>query len=310
MEGPRARFEKEFIFAAIAELTSERGRSGYLIYGSRWIADGLGRNGGRFRSGRTEGAAGSRGQPGSIGNTPAGRSGSAFREYLRKCAMKFDVVLIGDFRVPGGTSRQASNAIAALHRAGLSVGLVGVQLPHARGPKPLDPLVRERVFLGEAKVISPARHPTIEAGLVMFENPRAFLEPPEAFFRIEATTALMTVHFPLRDGKSRPTFDPERVLEVCRGITDAEVVWAPVSPLVRRLLRRGSLFSAADRAGSSEHRFGMRMPPGEPSSAPFPLLAGIRDRRRTSGPPHGRTSSKSIPIRLKFPSECSASASM
>ena len=55
--------------------------------------------------------------------------------------MKFDVVLVGDFRVPGGTSRQASNAIAALHSAGHSVGLVGVQLPHARGPKPLDPLV-------------------------------------------------------------------------------------------------------------------------------------------------------------------------
>ena len=89
-------------------------------------------------------------------------------------------------------------------------------------------------------MISPARHSTIEAGLVIFENPRAFLEPPEVFFRIETTRALMTVHFPLRDGKSRPTFDPERVLEVCRGITGAEVVWAPVSPLVRRLLLEGA----------------------------------------------------------------------
>ncbi len=149
--------------------------------------------------------------------------------------MHFDVVLLGDFRVPGGTSRQASNQIRVLHGAGYSVGLVSVELPHAKGKKPIDPLIRARLSLGEATMIRDG-FDDLSASLVIFENPRAFQEPPAKAPKINAAHAIVTVHFPLIDGAGRQTFDPAAVAQVCGQITEAPLVWAPVSNLTRRLL--------------------------------------------------------------------------
>jgi UDP-N-acetylglucosamine:LPS N-acetylglucosamine transferase len=149
--------------------------------------------------------------------------------------MHFDVVLIGDFRVPGGTSRQASNQIRVLHRAGYSIGLVNVELPHAKGKKPIDSLIRARISLGEATLVRNG-FDELSASLVIFENPRAFQEPPADDIRVDARRALIAVHFPLVDGAGQQTFDPALVAQVCGQITDAPVVWAPVSNLTRRLL--------------------------------------------------------------------------
>ncbi len=150
--------------------------------------------------------------------------------------MHFDVVLIGDFRVPGGTSRQASNQIAVLHRAGYSVGLISVELPHAKGKKPIDSLIRARVSLGEATIIRNGFE-DLSASLVIFENPRAFQEPPAEAIKIAAARAIITVHFPLIDGDGQQTFDPAAVMQVCGQMTEAPLVWAPVSNLTRRLLK-------------------------------------------------------------------------
>jgi UDP:flavonoid glycosyltransferase YjiC (YdhE family) len=150
--------------------------------------------------------------------------------------MHFDVVLIGDFRVPGGTSRQASNQIRVLHRAGYSVGLISVELPHARGKKPIDSLIRARISLGEATIIR-GGFEDLSASLVIFENPRAFQEPPAEALSIEATRAIIAVHFPLIDGTGAQTFDPAQVAQICAQITDAPLAWAPVSNLTRRLLK-------------------------------------------------------------------------
>jgi UDP:flavonoid glycosyltransferase YjiC (YdhE family)/glycosyltransferase involved in cell wall biosynthesis len=149
--------------------------------------------------------------------------------------MHFDVVLIGDFRVPGGTSRQASNQIRVLHRGGYSVGLVNVELPHARGRKPIDSLIRARISLGEATLVR-SGFDELSASLVIFENPRAFHEAPADTIRVDARRALIAVHFPLVDGAGQQTFDPALVAQVCGQITEAPVLWAPVSNMTRRLL--------------------------------------------------------------------------
>jgi UDP:flavonoid glycosyltransferase YjiC (YdhE family)/glycosyltransferase involved in cell wall biosynthesis len=149
--------------------------------------------------------------------------------------MHFDVVLIGDFRVPGGTSRQASNQIRVLHRAGYSVGLVNVELPHAKGKKPIDSLIRARISLGEATLVRNS-FDDLSASLVIFENPRAFQEAPADAIRVDARRALIAVHFPLVDGTGQQTFDPPLAAQVCGQITEAPLLWAPVSNLTRRLL--------------------------------------------------------------------------
>ena len=149
----------------------------------------------------------------------------------------FDVLLIGDLRVPGGTSRQAANAIRILNGAGYSVGLIGVELPHARGPKPIDLPIRERLALGEATLIRPDDRQSVEAGLVIFDNSRAFMERPRHSAKISARSAIIAVHFPIVDALGEKTFDPAVVEEVTHWMVDCEVEWAPISRLTRTLLK-------------------------------------------------------------------------
>ena len=148
--------------------------------------------------------------------------------------MYFDVVLIGDLRVPGGTSRQIANEIRALHGAGYRVGLVNVEMPHARGGKPIDPAIRARLAAGEA--IRVGDEP-IDAGLAIFENPRTFMELPARALRITAKRAIVALHFSLIDGMGVTTFDPERVLSVCRSIVEAPISFAATSRLTWNIFR-------------------------------------------------------------------------
>ncbi len=150
--------------------------------------------------------------------------------------MYFDVILIGDIRVPGGTSRQAANAIRILNSAGYSVGLVGVQLPNARGPIPIDVPIRRRIALGEAAVVGQAHRGDIEAGLVIFDNARAFMEMPENPIRIRARSAVTTVHFPVINGFGERTFEPATVDQVTGCMVDCEVRWTSMSRLAEKLL--------------------------------------------------------------------------
>lgn len=149
--------------------------------------------------------------------------------------MHFDVILIGDLRVPGGTSRQLANEIRVLNRAGYSVGLVNMELPHARGPKPLDPLIQARLTAREATLVQEG-YDDLSADLLIFENPRVFMQPGRPELRVRAQQALITLHFPARDGTGALTFEPNRVLQLCGAITDAPITWAPTSPLTRELL--------------------------------------------------------------------------
>jgi hypothetical protein len=150
---------------------------------------------------------------------------------------RFDVIIVGDFRVPGGTSRHVANEIQVLSTQGLSVGLAGVQLPHAKGRKPLDPLIRRQITLGNARLVSPTAA-RVSSSLALFENPRAFMERPLPAIRLHCNCALMIVHFPLRDGVGNKTFEPEHVTKICQGITDTQLEWIAVSPLIFRSLKQ------------------------------------------------------------------------
>lgn len=151
--------------------------------------------------------------------------------------MHFDVIFIGDLRVPGGTARQLANQIRVLSAAGHSVGLVNVELPHARGRKPVERLIRARLAAGEALLVEEGLE-DLSADLLVFENPRAFMLPGPPHLRVRARRALIAMHFPPRDGAGELTFDPMRVLRTCGAVTDAPLAWAATSALTRELFSR------------------------------------------------------------------------
>ena len=67
----------------------------------------------------------------------------------------YDIVIIGDFRFPGGTSTAIAAEIEAQARAGYRTGLVSVKAPVLRYPHPIHPQIRACVDAGLMRAARP-----------------------------------------------------------------------------------------------------------------------------------------------------------
>ena len=56
--------------------------------------------------------------------------------------LAYDVVIVGDLRLPGATGRAMAEEIRALARAGYRTALLHVQGPLLERPKLINPLIR------------------------------------------------------------------------------------------------------------------------------------------------------------------------
>ena len=149
----------------------------------------------------------------------------------------FDVVLIGDFRFPGGTSVATAHEIRALAGAGLSIGLLQLNSEILRQQRPMHPLIRACVTRDEAAVI-PAGERKVEARLGILHNPMAFTKVPAGFPRLQFGHSILVAHQTHTDRNGLPYYDAARVQAVCAEIVGDSLAWAPISPVVRQDLRK------------------------------------------------------------------------
>ena len=144
----------------------------------------------------------------------------------------FDIVMIGDFRFPGGTSVATAHEIRALAGAGLSIGLVQSNADVLRLARPMHPLIRACVTRDEAIVI-PAGEKKAEARLGIFHNPIAFTKPPKDLPRLLLGRAILVAHQTHTDRNGLPYYDAMQIQAACQRIAGSTVEWAPISPVVR-----------------------------------------------------------------------------
>lgn len=144
----------------------------------------------------------------------------------------FDIVMVGDFRFPGGTSVATAHEIRALAGAGLSIGLLQSNADILRQPRPMHPMIRACVTREEAIVIA-AGEKKIEARLGIFHNPMTFTKPPKDLPRLLLRRAILVAHQTHTDRNGLPYYDAMHIQSACQRIACCTVEWAPISPVVR-----------------------------------------------------------------------------
>lgn len=144
---------------------------------------------------------------------------------------RYDVLIIGDFRFPGGTSSAAAEEIRAQATAGYRTGLILLKGPVLRFPHPTHPQIQACLDAGLAERLDPES--PVDAALVVAHHPSLFLYPPRRPLAIDAGMRLLIVDHPPFAGDGAPAYPLESTAANATQMLGGEVLWAPVGPAVR-----------------------------------------------------------------------------
>ena len=148
--------------------------------------------------------------------------------------LRFDVVILSDFRFAGGTSTAIAEEIRAAKGAGYSVGLVPLEAANLTTPLPLHPRLRALIEAEVCSIVPPGAR--VEARLAQLHNPYAGALVPWEGLRLRAEQRMLVVHHPPFAADGTPYYDLATVRRNAAEILNGRTVWAPVGPAVRRQL--------------------------------------------------------------------------
>jgi hypothetical protein len=118
--------------------------------------------------------------------------------------LTYDIVIIGDLRLPGATGRAIAEEVRALAKGGYRAALLHMQSPLLERPKLINPLIRVRIDGGLADLVDP--EVPIAARLVLAHHPGLFLHLPARVPQIQADCKLLIVNHPLLDAEGNSYF--------------------------------------------------------------------------------------------------------
>jgi hypothetical protein len=143
----------------------------------------------------------------------------------------YDIVAIGDFRFPGGTSTAVAEELRAQAAAGYRAGLIQLKGPILQYPHAIHPKIRACLDEGLAELLDPDA--AVAARLVLAHHPSLFTHLPHRALRIEAEARMLIVHHPPLDGFGQPSYDWALIRRHAEAVLGGEVLWAPIGPSVR-----------------------------------------------------------------------------
>ena len=143
----------------------------------------------------------------------------------------YDIVAIGDFRFPGGTSTAVAEELRAQAAAGYRTGLIQLKGPILKYPHGIHPQIRACLDHGLADLLDPEA--AITARLVLAHHPSLFTHLPRRALRIDAEARLLIVHHPPLDGLGQPSYDWATIHRHAEAVLGGAVLWAPIGPAVR-----------------------------------------------------------------------------
>lgn len=145
---------------------------------------------------------------------------------------RYDIVMVSDFRFPGGTSASLAEEIRAQATAGYRVGLVQVDGPRVAGIRAFNRRIRHCIESGIATLVSPGT--AAEARLAVLRHPAVFDVLPEVPPVIRADHVVLVANQAPHDiAGQQPYYDVRRVDDNVRQWMGKPATWAPIGPLVR-----------------------------------------------------------------------------
>jgi hypothetical protein len=159
----------------------------------------------------------------------------------------YDVVLVTDARLPGGTTASVAEEVTAQARAGYRTALLHVSSPLVARDRPFAPRLRAAIECGDLDLLlddAPVRasllvlrHPTVGASIDPAAAPRIVADER----LVIANQAPGTPSQPAADDARRDAglqYRPAEVTDRLQTWLDGPVRWAPIGPLVREDLER------------------------------------------------------------------------
>ncbi|MBC8159431.1 MAG: hypothetical protein H8E94_08890, partial [Alphaproteobacteria bacterium] len=143
----------------------------------------------------------------------------------------FDIVIIGDFRFPGGVAAGMSEHIRAQAKRGYRTALIQLKGPVLKYPHPFHPRIRECIDEGLAELVDPDQE--ISAALALAYHPQVFTHLPDRPLRVTAKRKLLIINHPLIDGAGEPCYDWQTIDANVQEALGGDVLWAPVGPPAR-----------------------------------------------------------------------------
>jgi glycosyltransferase involved in cell wall biosynthesis len=149
----------------------------------------------------------------------------------------FDVVMLSDLSLPGGTTASNIQEIAALARAGMTVGLAHNRLPRRKRITDVNPKFEAVVDGSQVRHLS-AREP-VTCDLLVIRHPGSAEVLRADLPRIEAGNVAVVVNQTPRlayDVASAQHYDLEKIAETLAARFGEPITWHPIGPRVRQAL--------------------------------------------------------------------------
>jgi len=147
-------------------------------------------------------------------------------------ARRYDILMVGDLRFPGGTGAVIAHEMAACCLAGYRCGVINVKAAVLRFPHPVNPKIRRLIDDGKVDLLDPEA--AFDCLLCLVYHPQTLTHLPLKPLRIRAQIKRLVVNHPCLDGRGKPFYDWTAIVRHAEALLDGEVLWAPVGPLVRR----------------------------------------------------------------------------
>lgn len=147
-----------------------------------------------------------------------------------------DLVIVSDFRFPGGTATAIASEIDALSAAGYRVALVAHGSAFLAKTRAFHPAISGQIAKGRAILVPPGSR--IRAPLACLHHPAVFGQPPSENLRIDVDQAVLVVHHPPVDPNGVAQYDLQAIMSALPFFVRPPVRWAPVGPKVREAFAR------------------------------------------------------------------------
>lgn len=146
----------------------------------------------------------------------------------------YDVAVLSDLRLHGGTAASVAEEVRAHAAAGFRTALVHVRSALVEGNAEMARPIRRCVTEGLADLVTGE---PVRAWLAVLRPPAAFGERPYSPVSVRADQVAV-VSGEVTDADGMPRYDLAQVAATVRGALRAEAVWYPLGPRARRSLEQ------------------------------------------------------------------------
>ncbi len=149
--------------------------------------------------------------------------------------MEVDILVVGDFRFPGGTSTSIASEVRALAQAGYRIGLLALATGPLAPRHPIHPGIQALHDTGLAHWVPPGV--AVEADLCCLHHPAVFTRLPAVPPLVTSRHRVIIAHHPAIDAAGVAQYDVQAVAALVAEVF-GPAPWAPVGPAVRETLLR------------------------------------------------------------------------